>query len=89
MESTLKAKILSAVDSMLENSRDDIEGYLEQDHPFSANDERNLRECQEELLKLTKFRKAFCAGVDYDIAILHNRVEWLLDMEDQDDTITG
>jgi len=89
MESTLKAKILSAVDSMLENSRDDIEGYLEQDHPFSADDERYLRECQEELLKLTKFRKAFCAGVDYDIAILHNMVEWVLDMEDQDDTITG
>jgi len=89
MESTIKAKILSAVDAMLDNARDDVQSYLEQADPFSANDERNLRECQEELLKLTKFRKAFCAGVDYDIAILHNMVEWLLDMEDQDDTITG
>ena len=89
MESTIKAKILSAVDAMLDNARDDVHSYLEQADPFSANDERNLRECQEELLKLTKFRKDFCAGVDYDIAILHNMVEWLLDMEDQDDTITG
>ena len=89
MESTIKATILSAVDAMLDNARDDVQSYLEQADPFSANDERNLRECQEELLKLTKFRKDFCAGVDYDIAILHNMVEWLLDMEDQDDTITG
>ena len=83
MELTVKVRILNAVDAMLDNARDDVQGYLEQAEIWTANDERNLRECQEELLKLTKFRKAFVAGREYDTAVLLRMVEWVMDMEEE------
>ena len=83
MELTVKVRILNAVDAMLDNARDDVQSYLEQAEIWTANDERNLRECQEELLKLTKFRKAFVAGREYDTAVLLSMVEWVMDMEEE------
>ena len=92
MELTVKVRVLNAVDAMLDLARDDVQSYLEQADPWTANDERNLRECQEQLLKLTKFRKAFVADRDYDTAVLLSMVRFVMDMEmemEEEPTVSG
>jgi len=89
MELTVKVRILNAVDAMLYNARDNVQGYMEQTAPWTAREELNLRGCQEELLKLTKFRKAFVAGCNYDKTVLLDMVVWVMNMEDEDSAFCG
>ena len=78
---TLKQCILDAVDMRIDLAHDNINCYLQQDTPFTGNDEHNLRECQEDLVTWVKFSKALAAGSGYNRQLLAEIVGHVLEME--------
>jgi hypothetical protein len=78
---TLKQLILDAVDMRIDLAHDNINCYLQQDTPFTDNDERNLRECQEDLITWVKFSKALAADGNYNRQLLAEIFVHVLEME--------
>lgn len=78
---TLKQRILDAVDMRIDLAHDNINSYLQQDTPFTDNDELDLRECQEDLITWVKFSKALAAGSGYNCRLLAEIVGHVMEME--------
>ena len=79
----LVTTILSGTDQLIEGAKSAIETCMEGDAPLTDNDEKMLREFQEELITLVKFRKKFAIGdSDYDKDVLHRVVEYISEMQE-------
>ena len=83
---TLKDIVLISTDSLIENEQDCINGFLGQETVLTNSDVEELKESQDRLVQLVRFRKAFELGIDsgpdrWDVKTLESVVIHAIAME--------